>query len=105
MAGEVAHKAAPETIKKGLSRHPIPVIVLTKLAVDSNYQGMGLGYSMLQDALKRSLNVIQDIGVRAILVHAKNNNAASFYEKYGFIPSLTDPLHYYLLVKDIIHNL
>jgi len=105
VAGEVVHQAAPGVVKKGLAKHPIPVIVLAKLAVDVNYQGMGLGCSLLQDALKRALNVVQEIGVRAILVHAKNENAASFYRKFGFLQSPTDPLHYYLLVKDIVLSL
>ncbi|MGC9386687.1 MAG: GNAT family N-acetyltransferase [Hydrogenovibrio sp.] len=62
----------------------VPVIVLGRLAVDKRYQGLSLGRSLLKDALLRCVQVANQIGVKAVLVHALDANAVGFYEKYGF---------------------
>lgn len=64
--------------------NPIPVIILARLAVDSNFKGLSLGKALLKDALLRSLNVANEIGVKAVLVHAFDSQAVAFYEKFGF---------------------
>jgi GNAT superfamily N-acetyltransferase len=79
---------------------PIPVILLSRLAIDRKHQGRGLGENLLRDAIARCVQVAEQIGVRAILVHAIDDEARSFYARYQFEPSPTDPLHLVLLIKD-----
>jgi GNAT superfamily N-acetyltransferase len=100
-AGSVEPGAATERAATGQGRQPIPVIVLARLAVDLTEQGHGLGEQMLVQALARSAEAASLIGVRAVLVHAKDAAARGFYERYGFEPSPTHPLHLLLLMKDI----
>jgi GNAT superfamily N-acetyltransferase len=71
---------------------PIPVVVLGRLAVDLNWQGRGIGPGLLKDAVTRALSVSQEVGVRALLVHALNENAKSFYVQFGFLESPIDPM-------------
>ena len=99
--GSVAREETPQRVGKGLARHPIPVIILARLAVDKTQQGTGLGKGLLQDALLRIIHAVDMIGGRAVLVHAKDDRARSFYENFGFEPSPVDPFHLYLLLKDI----
>ncbi|TGE01189.1 GNAT family N-acetyltransferase [Methylobacterium nonmethylotrophicum] len=101
VAGEVQHAQAPERVIKGMPRHPIPLLILARLAVHIRMQGRGLGAGLLRDALHRTLQVTDLIGARALAVYAKDETAASFYRHFGFIPSPTDPHHLFLLVKDI----
>jgi GNAT superfamily N-acetyltransferase len=82
-AGAVAHDNARRNIRQNMP-DPIPVMVLARLAVDLRAQGLQLGAALLQDALQRSMQVAQHTGVRALLVHALNDNARAFYERYGF---------------------
>lgn len=101
VAGEVQHADAPERVVKGMRRHPIPLLVLARLAVNSNAQGRGIGAGLLLDALGRALQVADVIGVRALAVHAKDDGATAFYRHFGFMPSPTDPRHLFMLIKDI----
>jgi len=101
VAGEIAHAQAPERVVKGMSRHPIPLLVLARLAVHSNAQGRGLGSGLLLDALGRTLQVADVIGVRALAVHAKDDQAVAFYRHFGFTPSPTDARHLFMIIKDI----
>ncbi|MGI8425275.1 MAG: GNAT family N-acetyltransferase [Actinomycetota bacterium] len=98
--GAVDHVQAPPRVKKGLARHPIPVVVLARLGVDRCYQGRKIGPGLLKDALLRTLGLTEQVGIRAVLVHAKDSEAASFYERFGFEPSPLDPLQLLLLLKD-----
>lgn len=90
-AGAVSHIDSTSNIKRNMP-DPIPVIVLGRLAVDNSAKGHGLGVSMLQDAIKRSMSIAENAGVRAVLVHAIDQKAAQFYLKYDFIPSPINPL-------------
>lgn len=90
-AGAVAHLEATRSIRQNMP-DPIPVMVLTRLAVDNKAKGMKLGAALLQDALHRSVLVSQNTGVRAMLVHALNSQARQFYEHYGFKASPINPL-------------
>jgi GNAT superfamily N-acetyltransferase len=90
-AGAVTHQDAIRSVRQNMP-DPIPVMVLARLAVDIRVHGMKLGAAMLQDALRRTLSVSQNTGVRAILVHALNDNARRFYEYYGFKPSPAHPM-------------
>jgi GNAT superfamily N-acetyltransferase len=99
--GEVAYQDAPERLTKGLARHAVPIMLLARLAVSSGSQGQGIGAGLLKDAMLRTLQAADIAGIRALAVHAKDENARRFVEHFGFIPSPTDALHLYLLVKDI----
>lgn len=102
-AGQVSHASAPARITKGVAKHPIPVIILARFAVDTKFQGIGLGRAMLRDVLIRTSNVAaEDIGVRALLIHAKDEAAKAFYlAQAEFEPSPTDSMHIFLLMKDL----
>lgn len=103
--GSVQFEDARPRAKKGLARHPVPIIILARLAVDKLYQGCWIGAGLLKDALSRALLVSKHAGVRAVFVNAKNKGAKSFYVKYGFESSIVDPLWLMLLVKKIKKSL
>ncbi len=88
-------------LTKGLGKHDVPVILLSRLAVDLDFQGHDLGRFMLQDALSRIAKVSDDVGVRAVQVHPVHANAKAFYLRFGFEPleDSTDGL--VLLLKDV----
>lgn len=100
-AAGVERRAATARAVKGMPRHPVPVVLLARLAVDKSVRGRGLGAWMLRDAMMRTLAASEAIGVRAMLVHAIDDNARAFYVRHGLEPSRTDPLHLMILVKDI----
>lgn len=100
-AASVEHAAVPQRVSRGLARHPIPMLLLARLAVDVRAQGKGLGRSLLQSALLKYLQACEVIGCRALMVHAKDEAAVRFYQGYGFEPSPLDTAHLYLLTKDI----
>jgi GNAT superfamily N-acetyltransferase len=99
--GEVAYDDAPDRLRKGLARHPVPVMVLARLAVDRRWQGKGIGSGLLKDAVRRTMQAADIAGIRALVVHAKDDAASAFYQRFDFAPSLTDPLHLHLLIKDL----
>ena len=99
--GAVAHTQAPPRMAKGLARHPVPVMLLARLAVDGEIKGQGLGAALLRDALARTLQEADIAGIRAVIVHAKDDAARRFYEHFDFDPSPTDTYHLYLLIKDL----
>lgn len=99
--GAVAHAEAPPRIVKGLAHHPVPVMLLARLAVDNAFKGKGLGADLLHDALARTLQAADIAGIRAVIVHAKGDHARRFYEHFDFDPSPTDAYHLYLLIKDL----
>jgi GNAT superfamily N-acetyltransferase len=101
VVGEVAYDDAPERLKKGLARHPVPLMLLARLAVSQAWQGKGVGAGLLKDAMLRTLQAADIGGIRALAAHAKNDTACAFYEHFGFIPSPTDPLHLFVLTKDL----
>lgn len=104
-AGSIERAAAPLRLAKGAPNLPIPVILLARLAVDRSMQKKGIGDALLQDALRRAVAASDIVGVRAVLVHAKGEQAASFYRQYDFEPSPTDPFHLAILIKDILKQL
>jgi GNAT superfamily N-acetyltransferase len=86
---------------KGLARPPVAVIVLARLAVDLRQQGKGLGKLLLSDALRRCLSASDSIEACAVLVHALDDEAAAFYQEFGFQESPIDPRRLFLLMKDL----
>lgn len=103
-AGSVERTTVPERVAKGTPQHPIPIALLARLAVDLKFQGQKIGPGMLKHALLKILEASRVIGIRAVLVHAKNQRAAEFYAKYGFVPSPVNSLHMMLLIKDVIKS-
>ena len=101
-AGSINHDEATERIKKGMARHPIPVILLARLAADVSVHGKGVGSALLKDALLRSAHAADTIGARALLVHAKDDSARAFYEHFNFEASPSDPYHLLLITKDLM---
>ena len=103
--GSVSLEEASQSVKSGLPRHPIPVILLARLAVDSTEQGSGLGAALLKDALLRTIQAAEIAGLRAMLVHAKDDSARRFYEKFGFESSPIDDYHLFLSLTNILSSL
>ena len=101
VVGSVVYEGAPERLGKGIPRHPIPVLLLARLAVDERWQGKGLGAALVVDAMRRTLQVADIAGVRAMLIHAKDEAAREFYTYLGFEPFPGEPLVLYRLVKDL----
>jgi GNAT superfamily N-acetyltransferase len=99
--GSVMCETAPSRVVKGLARHPVPIMLLTRLAVDLGDQRAGIGSSLLKDALIRTVKAAEIAGIRAMLVHAKDEASRGWYLRYGFEASPTDPMHLFLLLKDI----
>ena len=99
--GSVEPSAAAHRVTKGLPKHVVPVMLLARIAVDHAHQGVGLGRALLKDALIRTARAADIAGIRALLVHAKDEQARNWYLQWEFEPSMTDPLHLYLLMKDI----
>lgn len=99
--GSVDPENAPARVMKGLARHPVPVMILARLAVDRDHQGKGLGKALLKDALLRTAQAADIAGIRCLLVHAKDEVARQWYESWGFEPSPTDPYHLFLMLKDL----
>jgi GNAT superfamily N-acetyltransferase len=98
--GSVEQEHAPERVKKGLARHSVPIMLLARLAVDRHWQKHGVGAALLKDAMLRTLQAADIAGIRALVVHAKDDAARSFYEHFNFLPSPSDPLHLFMLLKD-----
>lgn len=100
-AGSVNREDAPMRVAKGAPNHPIGVVLLARLAVNEAEKGAGLGRALLKDALVRSVSAAGIIAVRAVLVHALNEEARRFYMRFDFEPSPVHPLHLMLLMMDI----
>jgi len=99
--GSVAPGAAAPRVVKGAPQRPVPVMLLARLAVNASHQGLGLGRALLKDALVRTARAADIAGIRALLVHAKDEPARDWYLQWEFEPSPTDPLHLFLLMKDL----
>ena len=99
----VDYAEAPQRVIKGLAKYPVPVMLLARLAVDTNFQGKGLGTALLKNALLRTLQAADIAGIRAVIVHAKDDAAMQWYERFGFEPGPAAPMQLFLLLKDIQH--
>ena len=101
VVGGVERAGATTRVAKGMPQHPVPVMILARLAVDREHQRIGLGKALLKDALKRTAQAADIAGIRALLVHAKDEEARKWYLQWEFEPSPTDPMHLFLLMKDL----
>jgi len=91
----------PEKLAKKLPKHPVPVILLARLAVDQSMQRQGLGKLLLQDALTRCLHLSAQLGIHGVEVEAIDDRARDFYQKHGFISLIDNPLHLFLPLATI----
>jgi GNAT superfamily N-acetyltransferase len=96
---EFAH--APAKLLKGLPKHPVPSMLLARLAVDQSERGQGLGKHLLLDAFDRCLRVAREVAFRAIEVEAIDDQAAAFYAKYGFLAFPSDPYHLAIALETV----
>jgi GNAT superfamily N-acetyltransferase len=104
--GAVAFKNAPPEMQENLGPYPISIVLLTRLAVDLEFQGQGVGRSLLLDAFAQTLAASLVVGAKALMVDALHDRAAGFYTYYGFKPfSPSFPRKYFLLIDDIAASL
>lgn len=98
--GQIDTIEAPERIAKGMGQYPVPVVILARLAVSLQSQGRGIGTGMLQDAIRRTLLIAEQAGIRAMLTHPIDEDAARFYKRFGFEASPLRQDQLLLLLKD-----
>lgn len=98
--GQVDTLDAPERIRKGMGQYPVPVVILARLAVSQQDQGRGIGFGLLQDAIRRTMLIAEQAGIRAMLTHPIDEEAARFYTRFGFIASPLREQQLLLLLKD-----
>lgn len=98
--GQIDTLEAPERIRRGMGQYPIPLVILARLAVDLDYQRRGLGVSLLQDAIRRTLAIAEQAGIRALLTHPIDADADAFYRRFGFESTPGYERQLILLLKD-----
>jgi len=98
--GQIDTLDAPERIRKGMGQYPVPVVILARLAVSQSDQGRGIGFGLLQDAIRRTMLIAEQAGIRAMLTHPIDDEAARFYTRFGFIASPLREQQLLLLLKD-----
>lgn len=98
--GQVESATAPARLRKGMGRYPVPVMLLARLAVSIEWQRLGIGRGLLQDAILRTLSIADHAGIRALMTHPMDDSAASFYRRFGFLPSPLRERQLLLLLKD-----
>ncbi len=99
--GQIEYNDAPERLQKGLARHPVPIMLLARLAVHKDWQRKGVGRALLRDVVLRTAQAADIAGIRALAVHAKDDQARRYYEQFDFVASPVDPLQLLVLLKDI----
>jgi GNAT superfamily N-acetyltransferase len=99
--GSIDYSEAPARVVQGLARHPVPVLLLARLAASKTEQGTGLGKALLKQAMLKAIQAADIAGIRAILVHAKDEQSKAFYQRFNFESSLINDLHLCILMKDV----
>lgn len=89
-AGSIIRTDLPRSKRFEMPNHPIPLILLARLAVDLRYQGQGLGTKLVLDAIGKAIFIGQHAGVFALATNAIDENAISFYQSLGFLKSPGD---------------
>ncbi|AJE23868.1 GNAT family N-acetyltransferase [Azotobacter chroococcum] len=98
--GQIDTLEAPARVRQGMGAYPIPVVILARMAVTRQDQGRGIGVGMLQDAIRRTLTIAEQAGVRALLTHPIDEEASRFYLRFGFEASPAREQQLLLLLKD-----
>ena len=99
--GQIDLLEAPERIRKGMGQYPVPVVILARLAVALQDQGRGIGVGLLQEAIRRTTLIAEHAGIRAMLTHPIDDEAARFYTRFGFVASPLREQQLLLLLKDV----
>jgi len=99
--GQIDSLDAPDRVRKGMGAYPIPVVILARLAVDHKQHGHGIGVGLLQEAIRRTITISEQAGVRALLTHPIDDDAARFYRRFGFEASPAREQQLLLLLKDV----
>jgi GNAT superfamily N-acetyltransferase len=100
-SSKIAFRNLPGPASRNLPAHPVPTVLLARLAVDRTLQGQGLGEALLVDALRRCCRLGDELGVHAIEVDALDPAAKRFYEKYGFTPLIDAESHVFLPIATL----
>lgn len=103
--GSVRHEDAPRRHARGMPRHPIPTILVARLAVDRRHQGRGIGSRLLAEALRRAVLASDAAAARLIVVEAIDESAAGFYRRWGFVDLPENPLRLFRKVADVRRSL
>lgn len=103
--GSVSAAETTTDVAAGLGHYPIPIILLARLAVDEGEKGKGLGKALVRDALLRSVRASDIAGLRAFMIHAKDESAKNFYQKLGFISAPHNEFHLFMKMSDIKESL
>ena len=90
--GAIEFARVPADLTRKLGRYDVPVFRLGRLAVDRSVQGEGLGGELLLAAGERALAVATEVGGVALAIDAKDDDAARWYQRFGALPLLDDPL-------------
>ena len=104
-AGAIEHADAPKRVSKGLARHPIPIVLIGRLAVDRRCANQGIGRFLVRDSFQHIVETAEIIGTRAVMVQAKTPEAAEFYRRLGFQSTSSEPMLFFHLVKDVRKSL
>ena len=104
-AAQAAHADVPVRVARGMGQSPIPVVLIGRFAVDARFQGIDIGRFAMRHAFGEVLMVANAIGVRAIMVDAKDQNGANFYTRVGFTATIGNPLRLFIMIKDIRKSL
>ncbi len=100
-AASFKKESLPREMAKKLPYYPVPAAIIGRLAVDSLWQGKGLGEYLLMDAMDRIVSASKILAINAIIVDAKDEKSKSFYKRYGFIPFPKQPLRLFVPVKTV----
>ena len=90
-----------DVVPENLPRHPVPVALIGRLAVDKTARRQKLGETLLIHALRTAHHAAKTVGIYAVVVDALDESAKSFYMKYDFKELTDDRLHLYLPMKVI----
>ena len=100
-SGSIDAESLPAKQARKLPRHAVPVVLLARLAVDRSVHGRGLGGFLLRDALNRSLDLSEKLGIHAVVVDALDAEANAFYQRFGFLPLTDDDMRLFLPLSTI----
>lgn len=98
--GSVLRSTAPKRFGRNQPEE-LPALLLARMAVDSKHKGRGLGAALLKHFMLKAIEVAGAVGVRLLLIHAKDEEAKGFYHHYGFVESPVDPLIMMMLLPDV----
>lgn len=103
-ASMISHAAAIGSVRRNMP-DPVPMMLLGRLAADVKWRGQGIGPALMKDAVLRTLEVSESVGVRGLMVHALSEQAKRFYKGWDFQESPVDPSNFMILLKDIAHTI